>query len=174
MKRPRTPASLGATIAVVAATGWAAVPTAVMAVNLTAPTQVIARVGGVCAVAATDLDFGTLTAGPSGGVNQTDATGTVSITCTNALAFSVVASTGANTTFLDRRMRSASGSTYMTYDIYTTAARTTSYPWSGTTQSYTGNGNPLTITSYGRIPAQTLTGSAIGAYTDVLTWSVTY
>jgi spore coat protein U-like protein len=175
MKRSHAPAFLGVAFAAVVATGWAALPTTARATDLTAATQVVARVGGSCAVAATDLDFGTLTASLSGGVSQTDANGTVSITCNTNIAFSVVVNRGTYSTGFDRRMQSASGTTNMTYDIYTTAARTTSYPATGTTQSYTSDGNPLAITSYGRIPAQTLTGvGLVGAYTDVLTWSVTY
>lgn len=172
MKKPRAIAFVAVAIIILLA-GWIGVPNAARAVDLTAPTQVIARVGGACTLATTDLDFGTLTASLSGGVSQTDANGTVSITCTNALAFSVVASVGTNSTGFTRRMQSASNAgVLMNYDIYTTAARTTSYPFFGTTQSYTGDGSPLTITSYGRIPGQTLTG--VGAFKDTLTWSVTY
>jgi spore coat protein U-like protein len=143
-----------------------------MAVNLTAPTQVIARVGGVCAVAATDLDFGTLTASAVSGVSQTDATGTVSITCTNAISFSVVVSEGMYSPGISQRRMQAASGVYMSYNIYTTAARNTIYPSSGVPSLITSDGNPLTVIAYGRIPAQTLTG--IGSFTDVVTWSVTY
>ncbi|RZA10039.1 MAG: hypothetical protein EOP02_35280 [Proteobacteria bacterium] len=70
-----------------------------------------------------------------------------------------------------RRMQAASG-VYMSYNIYTTAARNTIYPSSGVPSLITSDGNPLTVIAYGRIPAQTLTG--IGSFTDVVTWSVTY
>ena len=68
-------------------------------------------------------------------------------------------------------MQAASG-VYMEYDIYTSSARTTSYPSSGATQSYTSDGSPSTVTAYGRVRSQFLTG--FGAFQDVLTWTVTY
>jgi spore coat protein U-like protein len=149
-----------------------AMSTTAMAVNLVAPTQVIARVGGSCSTAVADaLDFGTLSANLSRGVSQTDATSTITISCTNAIAFSVIANTGTYPNGGQRRMQAASG-VYMAYDIFTTSTRDVSYPSTGASQTYTGNGNPMAIAVYGRIPAQTLTG--LGTFQDVLTWSVTY
>lgn len=152
--------------------GWGAMPTTALAVNLMVPTQVVARVGATCSsMVAGVLDFGTLPATPALGVSRTDATGTVVITCSNAVAFSVVANTGTYASGSQRRMQAASG-VYMEYDIYTSSARTTSYPSSGATQSYTSDGSPSTVTAYGRVRSQFLTG--FGAFQDVLTWTVTY
>ncbi|RYF49455.1 MAG: hypothetical protein EOO38_07850, partial [Cytophagaceae bacterium] len=101
-----------------------AMSTTAMAVNLVAPTQVIARVGGSCSTAVADaLDFGTLTASAVSGVSQTDATGTVSITCTNAISFSVVVSEGMYSPGISqRRMQAASRSTFESHGKVATIA----------------------------------------------------
>ncbi|RZL48357.1 MAG: hypothetical protein EOP71_04730 [Variovorax sp.] len=168
MKKSRAVAFSGTAVAMVVAAGWIGMPKAAMATTLTAPTRVVARVGASCeSVMATDLDFGTITNTSA----VTNATGTVSITCTNAATFTVTASLGVNANGTQRRMKSASGA-YMNYDIYTTNARTVLYPSTGTSQSYTADGGSVTVTGYGRVPAQTVLG--YGAFTDTVTWTVSY
>lgn len=168
MRRPSAKTAFLSLPVAIFIAGWVGVPDTVLAVNLTAPTQVIARVGASCSSAmAADLDFGTIT---NTSVN-TDVTGTVTITCTNATVFTLTASSGVNASGAQRRMKSASNA-YMNYDIYTTSARTTSYPTSGTTQSYTATGGPLDVSIFGRAPAQTVLGS--GAFSDVVTWTMSY
>jgi spore coat protein U-like protein len=155
-------------LAAVVSAGCIGMPTTAMAGTLTAPTRVVAQVGASCASAiATDLDFGTITNTSV----LTNATGTVTITCTNTATFTVTAGLGLNANGTQRRMKSASG-VYMNYDIYTTNARTVLYPSTGTSQSYTADGGPLTVTGYGRVPVQTVLG--YGAFQDTVTWTVSY
>ena len=159
--------TFSATVMAVSA-GWIGMSKAAGAATLTAPTRVVAQVGVSCASAvAADLDFGTITNTSA----VTNATGTVTITCTNTATFTVTASLGVNANGTQRRMQSSSG-VYMNYQIYTTSARTTIYPDTGTTQSYTADGSDMTVTAYGRVPAQTVLG--YGTFMDTVTWTVSY
>lgn len=135
--------------------------------------------GAVCNVSATSVAFGAYN--PLSPIN-TDATGTVTVTCSGLLSllvsYEILLSKGGAGTYSPRRM--ASGSNTLNYNLYTTITRTTI--WGDTTGGsarVTGNilVQLLTPTSnnhtvYGRIPAQQ--NVAPGAYTDSITVTVNY
>lgn len=128
------------------------------AVNLTAPT---------------DLDFGTQGV-LSANVDQTS---TITLTCTTNAPYNVGLDAGANASTASdintRRMTDGS-SHYVSYNMYTTTARSTA--WGNTigssTQTGTGTGSAQTMTVYGRVPAQTTPPA--GNYADTVTVTVTY
>jgi spore coat protein U-like protein len=118
----------------------------------------------------TALAFNTLTTTAVLAVSQTDAVGTITINCVNGTAYSVIAGNGNNYSG-GWRMVNGSGK-YLTYGLYSNAARTTTFPSSGTTVAATGNGSAQTLTVYGRVPAQTVGGT--GDFTDAVAFTVTY
>ena len=106
------------------------------------------------------------------------ATGALSVTCPDTLAYSVTANLGSNsghatgscaTTTCSRAM--VSGSNYLSYDIYTTSAHTTVW---NTTNSIAGTGSGLaqSVNVYGYIPAAEVVPA--GTYSDTVTVTVTF
>jgi spore coat protein U-like protein len=154
---------------------WVVAPLPVMAVTLTAPSQVIVRVGGTCmsAVAGT-MNFGTLTMTTSTTLRVAAATAsaTLTINCTNAVPYSIVSDSGQNTDLSQQRRMRLGTSSYLRYDLYTGADFGTPYPTSGTSESGTGTGANQSIIIYGAIPSQTVV--VAGLYQDTLTLTVTY
>lgn len=135
---------------------------------VSAPFTVQATVPDNCLISAQTVDFG------SHGVlaSNLDATGAVSVTCTQGTAWSVALNdgqTGAGPTA--RRM--VLGASYVTYGLYRDAAR--AQPWGtgpGLTQGGTGSGLAQVLTVYGRVAPQTTPPP--GTYSDVVVATVTY
>jgi spore coat protein U-like protein len=136
------------------------------------PFTVQAGYGGACSVSATNLDFG------SKGVldTVTDATNSVSVTCTSGTSYSVSLSGGDfNATDPTQRLMSDAADTeFIKYGIYRDAAR--SQPWGSTigtnTASGTGSGSAQSYTAYGRVPVQATPSAQ--TYTDTIIVTVTY
>ena len=102
-----------------------------------------------------------------------DATGTLTVTCTNQTPYNVGIDEGSHfdTT---RRMQEDGGSTYyVPYALYRDASRTQAWGESiGTdTLSGTGSGAGQTITVYGRVPSANFPALS---YTDTVTATLTY
>lgn len=144
-------------------------PRAAQAATATTTFQVTANVTATCQIAATNLAFGSYA-----GV-QTDATSTITVTCTNTTPYNVGLDAGTSTgaTVTTRAMTGPGGAT-LGYALYSDGARTVN--WGNTvgtdTVAGTGTGSAQTLTVYGRIPAGSL--PAPGAYTDTITATVTY
>lgn len=141
--------------------------------NVAAPAlNVSATVVPACVLAtATDLNFGSV----AGLLNTaTDQTSLLRMTCTNRAAWQVGLDNGQNASGTTRRMKN--GTSYVTYELYKTAARAIGDRWGNTlntdTATGSGNGAQQTLTVYGRVPVQT--PKAAGAYTDTITVLVTY
>jgi len=139
-----------------------------LAATATTTFQVTATVLSTCLVSATPLAFGNYSGA------QTDATSTVSVTCTNTTPYNVGLDAGLSTgaTVTTRAMQN--GSNTLGYALYSDSARTVN--WGNTpgtdTVAGTGTGLAQTLTVYGRIPAGSL--PAPGAYADTITVTVTY
>ncbi|WP_158774154.1 Csu type fimbrial protein [Cobetia sp. L2A1] len=135
-----------------------------------------------CTVSATGVAFGVYD--PLSG-NNLDSTGSLTVTCTRQLLdsrsvrYSVALSSGSSGSTTARTM--VSGTYSLAYNLYTNAARTTT--WGGTntpegTVSFTPilgllfptPGNPMSI--YGRIFGSQLVPA--GAYSDTITATVLY
>jgi spore coat protein U-like protein len=140
------------------------------AATKTAKFNVTATVQSDCTISATNLAFGTvgLLAG------NVDATSTITVTCTPATPYAIALNEGdvSGSTVESRKM--ASGASSMMFQLYRDSART--QVWGKTsgvdTVGNTGNGNPMEITVYGRIPPQN--GPAVGAYVAQITATITY
>lgn len=144
------------------------IPVAAQAATATTTFAVTATVLSTCLISATPLAFGNYTGA------QTDATSTLSVTCTNTTAYNVGLDAGQATgaTVTTRAMQN--GTNTLGYALYSDTAR--SVNWGNTvptdTVAGTGSGIAQTLTVYGRIPAGSL--PAPGAYADTITATVTY
>ncbi|HTX60606.1 MAG TPA: spore coat U domain-containing protein [Verrucomicrobiae bacterium] len=106
------------------------------------------------------------------------ATGTVSVTCPDTLAYTLTANTGLYGTHASGSCATAtctramlSGSSYLSYDIYTTSAHTT--VWNATNSiAGTGSGIAQSISVYGYIPPAEV--APAGSYADTVTVTVTF
>jgi len=133
--------------------------------------NVTTSVGEACSVAATDLGFGTYD--PLSATN-TDATTTLDVTCTLTTTYDVGldAGTGTGATTTTRIMEF--GANQLNYTLWQDAGRTTN--WGNNagvdTASGTGTGAAQSLTVYSRIPA--LQAATPGAYSDVITVTVTF
>ncbi|HYI48982.1 MAG TPA: spore coat protein U domain-containing protein [Allosphingosinicella sp.] len=150
-----------------------AAPGAAVAATASSTMNVTATVTANCTVSTSALAFGNIDT-ISGG--NADSTGGLSIRCTNGTGWSAAAGVGAGSgaSFASRRM--TSGANLLTYNLYTTAARTTVWGdgTAGTgTLGGTGTGNFQAVTVYGRVGAGQ-TSVPAGAYADTVTVTVTY
>lgn len=130
------------------------------------------RADAACTISTSGINFGTYSVFSA---TPDDATGTVTVDCTNAdTNVSVTFSTGSSGTFGARTMKR--GADALSYNIFAEASRTT-VVGDGTSgsvyyfSSRPGNA-PQTITLYGRIPA--LQDVSIGSYTDTVLASVNF
>jgi len=144
------------------------------AATTTSSLEVSATVSASCSVSTTAVGFGDVAV--LSGAND-DATGGLSVTCTNGTAWSASANAGSGTgaTLTDRKM--TSGTNLLSYDLYTDSGRT--IIWGdgadATTGkiSGTGTGSAQANTIYGRVPSGQNT-AAVGSYADTVTVTVTY
>jgi len=133
--------------------------------------NVTTSVGEACSVTATDLGFGAYD--PLSATN-TDAATTLDVTCTLTTTYDVGmdAGTGTGATTTVRVMEF--GANTLNYALYQETGRTTI--WGENvgvdTVSGTGTGSAQTLTVYGRIPA--LQSVTPGAYSDLITVTVTF
>ena len=158
--------------AALAAVATAAAPAS--AATTTSSLDVSATVSASCSVSTTAVSFGDVAV--LAGTND-DATGGLSVTCTNGTAWSASASAGSGSgaTLTDRKM--TSGTNLLSYDLYTDsghtviwgdAADTTTAKFSGT-----GTGSAQANTIYARVPSGQNT-ARVGSYADAVTVTVTY
>lgn len=149
---------------------------AAMAATASASLTVTATVSATCTATTTALNFGSYD--PSS-ASANDNTGAVSVTCTNGTPYTVALNAGSNAgtpgDVTTRRMLSGSSS-FLPYQIYTTAGRTT--VWGdgangSSTQSNTGSGDAQSFSAYGRIPAGQYVAPG-NDYADSVTVTVTY
>ncbi len=138
-----------------AAAGLAAIAPAVHAAN--------------CSIATTSVAFGTydvFAASPND-----SGTGTVTVDCKGSSG-EVTLSTGQSGVYASRKM--TSGANALSYNLYTSAARSTIWgDGTGGSSSITAGKNATTtLTVYGRIPAGQ--DAAAGTYTDSVTATVTF
>ena len=127
-------------------------------------------ISAICNAISGTLNFGT----PSniGGAANIDATGSLTVTCTNTVPYQVTLANGANFLAGSRRMANVGATAFINYSIFSDAARTIA--WTGATfVSGTGNGAAQAISVFGRIPTGQ-TSVPTGAYTDTVQITVTY
>jgi len=135
--------------------------------------DVTATIVASCTITAGDLAFGNY---DPLAVANTDATSTVTVTCSNGAGYNVLLDGGLSTNVAARTMDDdATGTEFLGYQLYSDAGRST--VWGETigtdTVVGTGNGAAQNLTVYGRIPAGQTTPS-VGAYTDTVTATVDF
>jgi spore coat protein U-like protein len=136
----------------------------------TAPFTVTATNATNCSVSASNLNFG------STGVLRAaiDATSTVTVTCTNAAAYTVALDGGLSGATNPTLRKMSQASATITYGLYQDASRAT--PWGdsvgGNTVAGIGSGLAQTFTVYGRVPVQNT--PAPGTYADTVVMTISY
>jgi spore coat protein U-like protein len=148
-----------------------ALPATTLAATKTATFTVTATVISDCTiVSASNINFGNVGVMAS----NTDATGTLSVTCTTGTPFNLEldAGTGTGSTLTNRLM--ANGSNTLQYQLYRDSARTN--VWGTTigtdTSAATGTGSAANFTVYGRMPPQPT--PAVGTYTSTVTATIAF
>ena len=123
-----------------------------------------------CSVTTTSLNFGSRSSLGS----SVDATGSLSVTCSNTLPYEVGLSNGNGPGAIATARKMTSGANTVTYSLYSDSLRTS--VWGdviGTnTVSGTGTGGAQSLTVYGRVPPQTTPPAA--TYSDNIVVTVTY
>lgn len=158
--------------AVVLAALAVALPGAAQAGTQSTSMSVSATVTANCSVSTTSVAFGSVDT-LSG---NHDATGSVSVTCTNGSAWSASANAGSGSgaTMASRRM--TAGANTLNYTLYTDAARNNVWgdgTGSTATVGNTGTGAAQTFTVYGRVPSGQ-TSVPAGSYSDTVSVTITY
>ena len=144
----------------VAALGLTAVGSA-QAQTATTTFQVTANVQSACAVAATDLAFGNYSASLG---TPVDSTSSITVTCSNGLAYDVSVGANANARTMTRTLGGGS----LNYGLFNEAARSTAFD----VATATGSGVGQAYTVYGRIPQNQFVPT--GNYADTVNVTVTY
>ena len=166
-------------IAPVAAAVMLAVAGSAQAASKTATFGVSATVAPNCLVSAANLAFGNYLGDPDTPVNV-DASSDISVRCSKNAAFTLALNAGTTSgATLAQRLLAGTGTETLQYNLYTTAARNVIWGdgTTGSTQGATGTGlgNSVPYTVFGRVPFNaTNDGAGVGAYSDVVTATVSY
>ncbi|CAE6728596.1 Csu type fimbrial protein [Paraburkholderia aspalathi] len=149
------------------APGCAALTTSAGSFGFTASATVVNN----CLISATNVAF-TSTGVLSSALN---ASGAITARCTNGDAYQIALSSGLSGSVAARQMQRAGGGGAVNYQLYTDAAHTSAWGdgTAGTTMATgTGSGNAVSITVYGRVPAQTT--PMPGNYSDTITATISF
>jgi len=137
--------------------------------NLTVNTTVTAN----CTISTTAVAFGAINTLSAA---NTDATGTVAVTCTSGAPWSIGAGAGTGTGATLSVRKLTSGANVLNYALYTDSARTTIWgDGVAPTVKYsgTGSGASQTSTIYARVPGSQSTAPT-GSYADTVAVTVTF
>lgn len=153
---------------------WA---TATHAQTETANLEVSATVEPSCSISTTALAFGVYDFVTTNNTVPLDATGTVTITCTQDAAVTITLGQGLNadtgSTAAAPLRRVSDGTDFLSYNLYSNAARTSIWGDDATVDVEavgTGEADPHTV--YGRIPGGQNVPS--GTYVDTVVATVTF
>ncbi|HEX4842927.1 MAG TPA: spore coat U domain-containing protein [Limnobacter sp.] len=137
------------------------------AATATGTIAVSATVLSSCLLATTPMVFGNYNP-----TTQATATATLTVTCSNGIAYSVAINGGASGGDTTTRLMAGPSSDTLGYKVWQNAGFTTNWDNTGSTVAGTGSGLPQALTVYGTVAA----GQSVapGAYTDTLTVTVTY
>jgi spore coat protein U-like protein len=140
--------------------------------TVTGTAAVTFNVTAKCSFGTSTLAFGAYDPIVANKTTALTATGSISINCNSGVAATVSLDSGLNAAHASGTTRALSGGGgYLSYEIYTTAARTT--VWNTTnTVPYTGTGSSGTISVYGTIPAAE--SGATASYSDTVGITVSY
>ena len=143
-----------------------------LAATASANLGVSATVTSDCSVSTSAVAFGNVDVTTGDAV---DATGGLSVTCTNGTAWSASADAGAGSgaTLAVRKM--TSGTDLLSYALYVDSGRTSAWGDGAATATIdgTGNGSLQSSTVYGRVFGGQ-NSSVVGSYADTVAVTVTY
>lgn len=159
-RRIHLSALLGLVVALIAATTAKAAP-------LQTTFQVTASIPGACSAAtANELAFGDYVG------SQNDQTSVITVTCTADSVYRVGLNDGANYSAPNRRMKHVTAASYLNYELYSDAVRTSRWGNDDSSDVHmTSDGTAQGLNVYGRIPAGQ--SGTIGNYADTITVTVT-
>jgi spore coat protein U-like protein len=124
-----------------------------------------------CTISATGVAFGSYSVFAA---SPTDSTGTVSFSCTLAVAVTVQLSKGSASTFSPRTLKL--GAQALNYNLYLDSTHSTIWgDGTGGTSVYSQSVGALVsqnVTVYGRVPA--LQNATIGSYSDSVTATIVF
>ena len=135
--------------------------------------NVTSSVSGTCTLASpVALAFGAYDPIGANATSNLDVSpNALTVTCAKGVSAQISLDLGANAQGTTRRM--SSGSNYITYEIYTSAARTTVWNLTNTVTYVAASKAPSPIAVYGRIPAGQDVPAGSG-YADVVNATVTF
>lgn len=169
-----TPRAIRATVAALALSLGSGAVTPLMAQGTASTTfQVLANVTGVCAVSATDINFGTYDPIVTHQATPNDALGQIGVSCTTGVVAAVALDLGVNANGSTRRM-AGSGGGFLTYEIYSDSNHADIWG-SGANEvvlPVSTSINERVFTTFGRMPAAQDVPE--GTYVDTITVTVTY
>ena len=158
-----------AVLLMLALTPWAALH----GQSQTATTTFLVKttVQAVCAVTATDLNFGNYS---SQGGSPSTSTTVLKATCTPGTTYNIGLNQGSTTGATINQRRMASGTNVLNYQLYSDSARSTIWGNTVGTDTVTGSGTGLALdhTVYGSIPAAQVVPA--GSYQDTITVTISY
>jgi spore coat protein U-like protein len=144
-----------------------------MAATASSTLSVTATVTANCTVSTSAVAFGNVNTISGSAV---DATGSISVTCTNGTAWSAAAGAGGGTGATVAARKMLSGSNLLNYALYSDSGRTTLWGDGTLTTAAitgTGSGSAQSSTIYGRV-ASGQTSAPAGSYADTVAVTVTY
>jgi spore coat protein U-like protein len=137
----------------------------------------VATILANCHLSTTPLNFGNASLLTS----NVDAAATLIVQCTNTTPYSIGLNSGTNASGSQRRMLNGA-SNYISYNLYTDAARSASWNTTisasnctnggGTCVLGTGTGSNQSVTVYGRVPPQV--APRVGTYSDTVIVTITF
>jgi spore coat protein U-like protein len=141
------------------------------AVTATGTFAVNATVATSCTISGTALAFGGAV-NVMGGAN-TDATSTLTATCSTGTAYTIALSAGSapGATVTTRQM--LNGTDTLNYSLYSDSTRATNWADTGTLPAGTGTGAGQTYTVYGRIPSGQAAAKPL-TYNDTITATINF
>jgi spore coat protein U-like protein len=150
-------------------------PFTAQAGTATGSLAVSASIANNCTVGVSTMSFGAYDPVFTNLSTALTATGSIALTCTKNDATTIALDTGLNPTHASGTTRAMKdGATdYLSYELYTTAARST--VWSATnTVPFAGTGTAGSASVYGTIPAGQGASQPSGSYTDTVGITVTF
>ena len=143
------------------------------AATATASFSVTANVTANCTIAAGSLGFGSYDPVVANAASPLDQTSTLTVACTKGTNAAVSLDLGTHASGSARRMQSGSTATeFLSYELYTTAARSVVWNTSNTVAYAAASKNSSSLTVYGRVSA----GQDVetGNYSDSIVATITF
>ena len=143
------------------------------AATATASFGVTASVAANCSISAAALAFGGYDPVSTNASAALDQTSTLSVACTKGTSATVSLDLGTHATGATRRMQHSSTATeFLTYELYTTAARTTVWNTTNTVAYSAASKAASSLTVYGQVAGGQ--DVATGNYSDTVVATITF